>query len=399
MDEVRDPQCDRSRRLERPDNVVDTIAAQWDGCSPRCSNTIRTARSRTATENVGDFCRVVMAPVSQELEPPANPVRIRHLDIMRVTASFASALPRHSRQMISSRRYPLAWPPRPPQHGSLTNFTGATARRPSCWRSRDGQEAHSRPDCQTAFAPVVRQSRQSRHDRALSRALHELGHHARGTASRQANHRHRAIGLGPVAVQSPPHRAGRPYARRHPRGRRHRFRIPRPPDPGDGQAADRQPRPQPRLSRPGRGALRLPTRCRRADHGLRQDHALAADGGGDRRSAGNRAVGRSDVERLVPRRAHGLGHDRLEGAQYVCGRRDRLSAVHRAGGLVGAVARPLQHHGHGLDHEQSRRGLGHVAAGLRRHSRRAQGAQRRSPTRPASASSTWSGRICVPRRS
>jgi hypothetical protein len=41
----------------------------------RCSNTIRTARSRTSAENFGDFDSFVMAPVSQELEPPANPGR------------------------------------------------------------------------------------------------------------------------------------------------------------------------------------------------------------------------------------------------------------------------------------------------------------------------------------
>ena len=34
---------------------------------------------------------------------------------------------------------------------------------------------------------------------------------------------------------------------------------------------------------------------------------------------------RADAERLVPRRAHGLGHDRLEGARDDGARRDRLS--------------------------------------------------------------------------
>src|SRR5690348_6327733 len=55
--------------------AIDTIAAHCDACSVRCSNTIRTARSRTSLENFGDFDSVVMAPVSQELEPPANPGR------------------------------------------------------------------------------------------------------------------------------------------------------------------------------------------------------------------------------------------------------------------------------------------------------------------------------------
>src|SRR5690348_5819088 len=56
--------------------AIDTIAAHCDACSVRCSNTIRTARSRTSLENFGDFDSVVMAPVSQELEPPANPGRL-----------------------------------------------------------------------------------------------------------------------------------------------------------------------------------------------------------------------------------------------------------------------------------------------------------------------------------
>ena len=56
---------------------------------------------------------------------------------------------------------------------------------------------------------LVRQPGQPRHDRALPRALHELGTEARGAAGRQADHRHRAVGLGPVAVQPPSPRARR----------------------------------------------------------------------------------------------------------------------------------------------------------------------------------------------
>ena len=40
--------------------------------------------------------------------------------------------------------------------------------------------------------------------------------------------------------------------------------------------------------------------------------------------------------------------------------------LHRAGGLVGAVDRLLQHHGHGHDHELAGRGAGHAAARLGR---------------------------------
>ena len=50
-------------------------------------------------------------------------------------------------------------------------------------------------------------------------------------------------------------------------------------------------------------------------------------------------------------------------------RRDRLQGIHRDRRVVGAVGRPLQHHGHGLDHERARRSARHVAARLRRDPR------------------------------
>src|SRR3546814_2573874 len=52
--------------------AIDATAAHNDGYSPRCSCTIRTARSRTSGENV--FV-LFMAPFSQELEPPQIPGR------------------------------------------------------------------------------------------------------------------------------------------------------------------------------------------------------------------------------------------------------------------------------------------------------------------------------------
>ncbi len=104
-------------------------------------------------------------------------------------------------------------------------------------------------------------------------------------------------------------------------------RIPGPSDPGDRQAADRRARPQPRLSRPGRGAVRLSARRRGADHRLRQDHAGLPDGGGDGEHPGDRPVGRADAQRLAQGRAHRLGHHRLEGARDAGGGRDRLRAA------------------------------------------------------------------------
>src|SRR5690606_21700800 len=52
--------------------AIDSIAAHSEGYSPRCSCTMRTARSRTSGENFDDL---FMALSSQELEPPQNPGR------------------------------------------------------------------------------------------------------------------------------------------------------------------------------------------------------------------------------------------------------------------------------------------------------------------------------------
>src|SRR3954464_8672881 len=52
---------------------MERIAAHCETCSPWWSRTIRTARARTSGEYGGT--RFVMAPSSQELEPPGNPGR------------------------------------------------------------------------------------------------------------------------------------------------------------------------------------------------------------------------------------------------------------------------------------------------------------------------------------
>ncbi|CAM3485032.1 Transposase IS166 family protein [Paracidovorax anthurii] len=51
---------------------MDSMAAQSDGYSPRCSCTILTARSRTSGENLFDL---LMAQPSQSVEPPRKPGR------------------------------------------------------------------------------------------------------------------------------------------------------------------------------------------------------------------------------------------------------------------------------------------------------------------------------------
>ncbi len=80
---------------------------------------------------------------------------------------------------------------------------------------------------------------------------------------------------------------------------RHCVRISGASDPGNRQAADGGARPQPRLSRARRAAVRLSDRRRRAHHRLRQDHPRLPDGGGDGEHSGDRALRRPDAQRLA----------------------------------------------------------------------------------------------------
>ena len=70
----------------------------------RGARTIRIARSRTSAENFGDFDSFVMAPLSQELKPPANPGRLTPSDwlIARLPAR---------RQQTCDDRFFLSAPP------------------------------------------------------------------------------------------------------------------------------------------------------------------------------------------------------------------------------------------------------------------------------------------------
>jgi transposase InsO family protein len=68
--------------------AMDSIAAHCDGYSPRCSCTIRTARSRTSAENLFDL---FIAPFSQELEPPPNPGRFNQQTFVDTYSKVAFA--------------------------------------------------------------------------------------------------------------------------------------------------------------------------------------------------------------------------------------------------------------------------------------------------------------------
>ena len=63
----------RSVSCEMPNlAAIEQIAAHCEGCSPWCSNTMRTARSRNSR---GYLPCLVMAPTSHESKPPGIPVR------------------------------------------------------------------------------------------------------------------------------------------------------------------------------------------------------------------------------------------------------------------------------------------------------------------------------------
>ena len=59
--------------------AIDVIAAHCELYSCWCSNTIRTARSRTSGAYLRDFLLSVMTPSSQGLEPATFPERFRSL--------------------------------------------------------------------------------------------------------------------------------------------------------------------------------------------------------------------------------------------------------------------------------------------------------------------------------
>ena len=69
--------------------AIDSTAAHVDECSPLCSRTRRTARSRTSGKNLLDF--LFMALFSQELVPPQNPGRF-NIEPNKKKINFANGI-------------------------------------------------------------------------------------------------------------------------------------------------------------------------------------------------------------------------------------------------------------------------------------------------------------------
>src|SRR5262249_34961903 len=66
-------------------SAIEVIAAHCESCAASCSRTIRTARTRTSGEN---RLGLVMAPSSQDLEPPGKPGRFTVEGRLVATASL-----------------------------------------------------------------------------------------------------------------------------------------------------------------------------------------------------------------------------------------------------------------------------------------------------------------------
>src|SRR3954464_16062750 len=104
-------------------------------------------------------------------------------------AHLLSALSRRN-QTADRREYEMRWEEKNGQQGQEKE------------RKQRQAAANAAPEGQgAALAALVGQSGKPRHDGALSRALHELRSHAERAALRQADYRHRADRLRPLALQ------------------------------------------------------------------------------------------------------------------------------------------------------------------------------------------------------
>ena len=216
----------------------------------------------------------------------------------------------------------------------------------------------------------------------------------RGAALGQADHRHRPDRLRPVALQPPSPRARQARARRHRRGRRHCR---------SNSRSIRSRRPA--SARPRRSTATSPISAwSRSLYGYPLDGVVLTTGCDKTTPACLMAAATVNIPAIVlsggPMLNGWYKGERTGSGTIVWEARAELAAgkidyerVHGDRRLLGAVDRPLQHHGHGLDDERAGRSARHVAARLRRHPRAAIASAARSPTRPAGASSRWCGRI------
>src|SRR5690606_25336737 len=110
-------------------SAIDWMAAHCEEYSLSCSNTIRTARSRTSGEY---FFALVMTPISQRLEPPANPGRFTNAPGIHDTRPHRAAPSRASREyFVALVRPPGSQASAPPATpGRVANAPGMPDTRP-----------------------------------------------------------------------------------------------------------------------------------------------------------------------------------------------------------------------------------------------------------------------------
>ena len=228
-------------------------------------------------------------------------------------------------------------------------------------------------------------SRQHRHP---YRTLHEFRDHPRGAPVGQPHHRHRPVGKRSLSLQPRAPAALGAGAGRDPGGGRGPARVSGPPHPGDRQAAYRGARPQSRLSRAGRGAC--------TDYPL--DGVVLTTGCDKTTPSQLMAAATVNIPAIVlsggpmldgwyKGQLTGSGTILWEARKLYAAGGDRLRGVHRDGGLVGEVGRPLQHDGHRVDDELPRRGARDGPSRVRGDPRPLQGAGGRSRTGRDGASS------------
>ena len=241
-------------------------------------------------------------------------------------------------------------------HAGLSQAGGAAT-------STEADDPHAQA---VPLARLVRRARAQRHDRALSRALHELRADAGRAALRQADHRHRPVRSATsrrATASTSSSRSASATASATPAASRSSSRSTR----SSRTAA----------ARPRRWTATWPISAwSRSSTAIRSTRSSSPPAATRPRRPGSWPPATVDIPAIVlsggpmldgwhEGELVGSGHRHLALAAAARRRRDRRGGIPPARDRSRAFGRPLQHHGHRLDDERRRRGARHVAARLR----------------------------------